>query len=251
MRVLLDRIYNIDYFRLMDYMDDDFCDLCFVRPPYNRNCSSEYVRKKTKVGMVSYANSLTMSEYYDWSVSVIDRCMRVSKVLCWVVRMTSGNKDSFLRYIGHYHNNIRDIIIWDKGMRDSARRQHILDSEIEFMIIFMKGSGSRRIRFSKFNLVGGSNILRLPIGHREMNNKTLSKDHHSNYPPKVFRAIMDYYTVSGDTIFEPFSGIGTGAIVSNQGGRYYVGCEVDNRLYKVSMVRINKILGEKFSFGRE
>ena len=81
----------------------------------------------------------------------------------------------------------------------------------------------------------------LPICNgKERLKKDGKKIHSTQKPEALLHRIILATTNKGDTIFDPFIGTGTTAVVAKKLGRNYFGIEKDKKYFKAAQDRINK-----------
>ena len=81
----------------------------------------------------------------------------------------------------------------------------------------------------------------MPIGNgRELLKKNGKKVHSTQKPEALLHRIILATTNKGDTIFDPFLGTGTTAVVAKKLDRKYFGIEKDKKYFKAANDRINK-----------
>ena len=68
------------------------------------------------------------------------------------------------------------------------------------------------------------------------------KIHSTQKPESLLHRILLATTNKGDTVFDPFLGTGTTAVVAKKLGRNYYGIEKEKLYFKAAKVRINKTL---------
>ena len=66
------------------------------------------------------------------------------------------------------------------------------------------------------------------------------KVHSTQKPEALLHRIILASTNKGDTIFDPFLGTGTTAVVAKKLGRNYLGIEKNKKYFKVALERVNK-----------
>lgn len=233
--VEVNKIYHNDCLSLMSQMPVDFCDLIITSPPYNYGGGSPGNKYDNKID-----DKMEMEEYYKWSIRVIDECMRVSKLVCWNIQMIAGNKQAFLKYLGYYHDKIREIIIWDKMTAEPAISDKVLNSEFEFIIVFDKNGGGRRIEQAQFERGTVSNIIRIPKNRQHIN----SVNHSAMFPGKLPATLMLLYSKQNDIIFDPFVGTGTTCIQAIKYHRQFIGCEIVPEYYDVANKRVKEYFSQ-------
>ena len=85
-------------------MPDGYVDYIITSPPYNRKRNDKYE---------DYDDNI--NDYFDWLVTIIDECLRVTKSnVFFNVQKTWYNKKDIFKLLHHYSEDIYDVIIWEK-----------------------------------------------------------------------------------------------------------------------------------------
>ena len=63
-------------------------------------------------------------------------------------------------------------------------------------------------------------------------------EHYATYPPELIRPCILAGSAEGDTVLDPFFGVGTTGLVAAQEGRYYVGIELNPESVRLAKERI-------------
>jgi len=241
MKVEINKIYNLDCLELMAHMPDDFVDLIITSPPYNFNASRNSKNKYNDL----FNDNLTQDEYYKWSVKVINECMRVAKLVCWNIQLIAGNKEALLRYMGYFNKNIREILIWDKQYSMPATREKVFNSDFEFIILFDKNRGGRKIDRAKFSRGTVSNVIRIGRMISTQKEKILREIHTAVFPNLIPIKLMSYFTDENDIVFDPFMGSGTTILNAIKYNRRFIGSEIVKEYYDIAAKRIKDELSQK------
>ena len=239
-KVEINKIYNIDCLELMAHMPTDFVDLIITSPPYNFNAGSSLKNKYNNL----LRDNLTQDEYYEWSVKVITECMRVAKLVCWNIQLIAGNKEALLRYIGYFNKNIRDILIWDKQNSEPAMSEKVFNSEFEFIILFDKNGGGRKIERAKFARGTVSNVIRVFRMINTKKDESIRKTHCAVFPDLIPIKLMEYFTDENDIVFDPFMGSGTTIINAIKYNRRFIGSELVKEYYDYAVEKIESELSQ-------
>ena len=124
-------------------MDDLSVDLTFTSPPYNmrtRVRNGKYTTRETgehfSKKYEDFHDALSIEEYYEFHKNVLTELMRVSKTTIWNIQIVTGSKEAVFKLIGDFNKNIKDIIVWDKGNGQPAMHSGVLNSVVEYLIIF-------------------------------------------------------------------------------------------------------------------
>ena len=236
----INKIYNLDCLELMAQMPDNFVDLTVTSPPYNFNAGSGLGSKYNK----QFRDNLTQDEYFEWSVKVITECMRVSKLVCWNIQMIAGNKEALLRYMGHFNKEIREILIWDKQYSEPAINEKVFNSEFEFVILFDKNGGGRKIEQAKFDRGTVANVIRLNKSKNSIKSKNSQENHFAVFPDLLPAKLINYFTSENDIVFEPFIGSGTTVLQAINYNRQFIGTELVKEYYDIATKRIENELSQ-------
>lgn len=240
----MSNLYNVD---CIDFMSDMLnkqirYDYCITSPPYNMNLrvlGGKYVKRskrerELRTFTTKYDNlsdDLTMTEYFDFLDSVIERLLKLCRITFFNIQMITGNKIALMQILGKYAENIKDIIIWDKCVAQPAMHENILNSQFEFIIIFdSEKPYNRAFDYSNFDRGTETNIWRI---QRQPN-----KHNKASFPEELVLRIIKDFTKEGDTIFDPFMGSGTTGIVCSKTNRIFMGCELDKDMFDIAKQRI-------------
>lgn len=239
MTIQINKLYNEDCLNTMSKMPDNFIDLTVTSPPYNLNAGSGLANKYNK----NFKDNFTADNYFSWSVDVITELLRVSKIICWNIQFIAGNKDALLKYLGHFACEISEILIWDKTRSEPAMSDKVFNSEFEFILIFAKNGGKRKIEQAQFSRGCQSNILRIP----KNKNKTLNT-HSAAFPLELPNKLIHIFSKKNDLIYDPFTGTGTTLISAINYKRNFIGSEIVEDYYKMANKNITYTINQKQIF---
>ncbi len=223
----LGELYNGDCLDVIEQIGT--VDLIATDPPYrttargNAGNSGGMLQKKINIkGKVFENNSINIET--------------------WLPRCYDILKDSGHFYIMCNHKNLHKYLdtakycglkfikslIWDKGNKIMGG---FYMSQFEYILFFRKGTGVR------INNCGTSDILSIPnIKSKDPNGGNL---HDTEKPIKLMDILICNSTKPGETVFEPFAGIGSTVIASELSGRKWIGSEIDPIYCKVAAERIS------------
>lgn len=71
-------------------------------------------------------------------------------------------------------------------------------------------------------------------------NRTTQKIHPTQKPVELYAYLLRIFAKEGDTVFDPFLGSGSSSIAAYKMGFDFVGCEIDERFYSLSVERFNQ-----------
>lgn len=236
------KLINNDCLDYMKTMEDDSVDLTFTSPPYNMNLNflnGKYVQRNDKKHKFrnKYNNdmdNMTMEEYYNFSINIIDQLLRVSNIVFYNIQPLSGNRQALWQLFGHYAKNIKELFIWDKGHAIPVINKGVVNSQYELLIIFDKNNPQKRT-FDKYNFERGelNNLWQIKKERSKL------KGHGATFPTELCKKILENFTNENDIVFDPFMGSGTLGVVAKQTNRDFIGIERDKEYYDFAVNRIN------------
>lgn len=229
-----------DCLDVMKTFPDKSIDLVVTSPPYNmrlRVRNGEYTTKEKAEHFSKkykhFDDDLPIDEFYRQHSLILSELLRVSKIVCYVIQIVTGSKQAFFKIIGDFSEDIKDIIIWDKGSGEPAIHENILNSSYELILVLEgdKNSG-RLISNAKFKRGTMSNILRIGKGKR------IHSEHHASFPVQLAGTLIDNFSDSGNVVLDTFNGLGTTAIAAIRNNRYYIGIDISQEYCDLAEERI-------------
>ena len=226
----INKIYNEDCLEGMKRIADGSIDLVVTDPPYRTTARGDsgssggmLKDKLTKQGKIFKYNNTTPEQY-------ITELYRILKDGAHCYIMTNNtNLISMLNIAVANGLHFVKSLIWDKGNKIMG---HSYMSQFEYILFFRKG------KFKKINNCGTSDIISIPNKKTKGNNgKNL---HNTEKPVKLMELLINNSSNSGDTICDPFIGIGTTAIACMNTNRNFIGFEMDKGYYDIACNRIEQ-----------
>lgn len=249
MKLDLDTVYNMDCLELMSMMSDDSVDTTITSPPYNFNLRLHYgkyeVDLKSKQKYVDgYSDALSMDEYYEWQKKCISEMIRVTKHnVFYNIQIITGNKPAVFRLIGDFHNQIKELIVWDKTKSEPAMATGVLNSEFELIIVFSNQSLGRTFDVAQFPRGTMSNVIR--VGKKQKNNN--SSVHKAVFPNLIPYTIIKNLTDESHVVFDPFMGVGTVAKAALSLNMRYVGSEINRAFIEEIETNVHRYKNNLFT----
>lgn len=224
----LNRIYNEECVIGMKGIPDDSIDLIVTDPPYKitprgsgGNSGGMFQKSIVNTGGVFKHNTITIEEY-------IEEFYRVLKPSGHCYIMTNNkNIREFLNKISETKFHFIKNLIW---VKDNKIMGQTYMSQFEYIIMLRKG------KHKKINYCGTSDVI--SVENKKMkdeNNKTI---HDTEKPVKLNEILIENSSQQGETILDPFIGIGSLAIAAANTNRNYIGFEIDEEYYNTSISRI-------------
>lgn len=226
----LNKIYNEDCLEGMKKIEDNSVDLIVTDPPYKitsrgsgGNSGGMFQKKVVNTGGVFKHNTITIEEY-------IEEFYRILKPSGHCYIMTNNkNIREFLKKISETEFHFIKNLIW---VKDNKIMGQTYMSQFEYIIMLRKG------KHKKINHCGTSDVINVTNKKtKDKNNKTI---HDTEKPVKLNEILIENSSQPGDTILDPFIGIGSLAIACLNTNRNYVGFELDEEYYSKSLERIEE-----------
>ena len=240
---LLNKIFNESCIETMKKIPDDFVQVVVTSPPYNMNlrirngeyCSRQIV-KEISTKYEGFSDNLPIDEYYKFHKEVIGELLRISNLVFYNIQIVTGSKRAIFKMIGDFADNLKEIIIWDKGHGQPAMQEQVLNRRSELILVFEKDYPiSRQFRSATFKRGTLDDVWEI-----KRERKKGIDNHGATFPEKLIYTILDNFSKEGDVVYDPFLGTGTTAIVAKKMGRKYIGSEIGQEYFKISKSQIEQ-----------
>lgn len=233
----LGQVYNIDCLKLLSKMEDESVDLVFADPPFNLD----------KFYKSEIDDKLHVKDYYSWTLSWIDECIRVLKpggsFFIWNLPKWNSRYGNYL----HERLNFRHWIAVDIKYRlPIANRLYPSHYSLLYLIKGEKPNTFDPDRMAMSTCPKCFGDLKDYGGYKDkMNSKGINlTDVWLDIPPvrhkkykkrpdsneltiKLMDRIIEMSSKPNDLIFDPFGGSGTTFIVAEIKKRRWIGSELE------------------------
>jgi site-specific DNA-methyltransferase (adenine-specific)/modification methylase len=244
----VNKIFNEDCLETLKRFEDNTIDIVVTSPPYNMNlrirngkyCSRQIV-KEFSSKYEGFDDNLPIDEFYELHSQIIRELLRVSGIIFYNIQIVTGSKRAFFKIIGEFSEQLKDIVIWDKGVGQPAMSPGVLNRQSELILIFENDNAISR-KFSKYNFNRGTlgDIWNISRG------KKIDKSHGAVFPEKLVSTILENFSNEGDIVYDPFMGSGTTAVVSQKLNRKWLGSELSPNYCELIKKRIDEVQSEIF-----
>ena len=112
----------------------------------------------------------------------------------------------------------QNLLVWDKG---NLTPNKWYMNAYELILMLRKG-GARKI-----NNMGTSNILRVP-------NIIHNKKHPTEKPAELMQIFVENSTLPGQTVLDPFMGVGGVGVACKRSNRNFIGIEIDEKYFQIA-----------------
>ena len=237
-------IHNVDCLEGLRVMRDDSVDLAITSPPYNMNLRisngkyiSRQIVKEFSTKYEGYDDNMPIEEYYEFNKNVINELLRVSGLVFYNVQFLTGNKRALFKLIGHFSEQLKEVIVWDKINGQPAMQQNVMNSQFEVILVFDRDNAISRMFDKKGNFDRGtlSNLWEIKRG------KKITGSHGAVFPEELTDKIISNFSKENDVILDCFMGTGTTAVSSVKHNRSYIGFEISKDYIEIANKRIEEI----------
>ena len=226
----VNKIYNENNIDTMAKMKNSSIDYILTSPPYN-------VKTERIAKYKDFKDGYSQEQYFEQQKQLITEMLRVTKNhIFYNIQMLSGNKVALHKLIGHFAENIKEVIIWRKGFGEPAISEKVFNSAFEYIIIFSNNEPNKRY-FSDANFKRGtqSNIFEIQNSH----SNPFAQQHKAIMPLDIPRYFMINFGKENDIWYDPYLGTGTTAIAAIMEKRNYLGSEISKEYFELATKRIN------------
>tara|TARA_R110000737_G_scaffold347041_2_gene377703 strand:- start:2767 stop:3408 length:642 start_codon:yes stop_codon:yes gene_type:complete len=204
--------------KTMERMDNNFIDLIVTDPPYGMNFRSNH--RAERYDKIHWDDNL------DWVNDFCSEAYRVLKANTHLYMFCSfHNVDIFKQSLEMYFK-VKNILIWEKNNTGMGDLNGDYAPKYEMILFATKG---RRL------LNGGRdpNIVKFA--------RTGNKLHPTQKPVELISYLINKSSNKNNIIYDPFMGSGTLAEASYNNKRNYIGSEIDEAYYEVSLTREDQL----------
>lgn len=225
-------------------MNGEKAEITFTSPPYNLKNNAKlrgYNGDGDDSVYIEKSDHKSQEDYLDFMIKWTVAAMKFSKVVFCNVQLLAGNKLAIPKYWMKFHDNLVDLMIWDKEHAQPAAAQRVLNSVFEMIFIFTDEQEPKRSIKTGPGFRGTiQNIFRLnPVrGGKD----EFQKDHGAVFP--VAFAEFFIKTFSSESVLDVFGGSGTTMIVAQKQNKKCFMMELDPHYIDVIVSRWVKYTGQ-------
>lgn len=222
-------------------LDGKTVDICFTSPPYNLGkeiCEAVSDKEQKYVG---YSDSLPDNEYTD----LLNAFLKLSLEYCQYsfvnLQLLSPNKIPIIDWLFQNKKILADVAVWDKIVGAPAFAKNVMNSRFEFVFIFSK-KGNRAVGTIPFHGTI-SNVFECQFNGSFAHMNEYSKIHSAAFPLDFATDFVSKF--AKDSVYDPFSGIGTTIIAAENLGKTAYGMELVPAYCDVIIKRWQDLTGRK------
>jgi len=238
----INQIYNMKCEEGIPLLGDNTVDLVITSPPYNVNRSS-------------YADDLPYEEYLDWMeyvFSLIYPKLRTGGKICVNIGERKNGRIPLTSHLTQRLERIKYLpytkIVWNK-QHTSCRTAWgswkspscpSFPSPVEYILVFCKEKYSLQKAgisdLTKEEFISWAyGLWKFPTERRMR-----KFGHDAMFPEELPKRCIKMFSWIGDLVFDPFSGVGTTALVASKLKRNFIGFENVKKHYETSLKRLEK-----------
>jgi site-specific DNA-methyltransferase (adenine-specific) len=251
-------LYENDCIDVLSRMPPSSIDMIFADPPYN-------------IKKADWDRFESQEQYIAWSMKWISECSRVLKengslFICGFTEVLADLKHPSMRYfkcckwlIWHYKNKANLGADWGRShesillLRKSNKftmnidpvripyNEHTLKYPVRTQAEtsqYAKGKAERPAWSPHPLGAKPKDVIEIPTTCNGMGEKT---KHPTQKPEELLRKFVLAASNPGDIILDPFCGSGTTAVVAEQLGRHWIGCEINPEYNSWAIARIDSV----------
>ena len=230
-------------------LPDNCIDLVFTSPPYNFGLGYQ------ESDQAANGDATDWESYFAKLFRVFDECIRVLK---YGGRIVVNVQPLFSDYIpshhiiSHYFMERRLIwkgeILWEKNNYNckytawgswKSPSSPYLKYTWEFLEVFCKGDLKKSGESAKADIDAASFkewvLARWSIAPER---RMQEFDHPAMFPEELARRVMLLFSFRGDTVLDPFAGVGTSCVAAQRNNRHFVGIDVASEYCAAARARL-------------
>jgi len=243
-------IYHGDCLRGMLDLEDESVNLVCCSPPYNL----ENVTKHKKIKYNTYKDDKDFDVYIDWLKDIFeliyDKLVDGGRVCINIGDQKNGavpthwHITDFMFDIGYDYFT---TIIWNKSQisRRTSWGSWLSPSSpsfptpFEYILVFYKGS--RKLLHKGETDLTKEEFIDWSLALWTFTPETKMKKfgHPAMFPEELPKRCIKMFSYIGDTVLDPFMGVGTTCKVAKDLGRKYIGYEIDENYIRTARERLS------------
>ena len=216
------KLYNDDCLNVLKDIEDNSIDLVVTDPPYEVITGGRNGGVKGKPSGILTENKQLMK-----SIPKVDlwlsECFRVMKDGTHIYIMTNTlNLTNYLNIINDVGFKLHNLLVWNKN-NTTPNRWYM--KNCEYVIFARKGFAKSINNPSSQTVHNFDNI----IG---------SKQHPTEKPVDLMKLYVENSSQVGDTVLDPFMGVGSTGVACKELNRNFIGVELDKQYFDIATKRI-------------
>jgi DNA modification methylase len=224
-------------------------DVVLTSPPYNTSYvhgSDDWMTRYK-----AYSDDLSSEEYISTTINLfceISKVLKPDGVILYNMSYGARQTELWIRTVSAIIEktpfNLYDTLVWKKSTCQPDNRSKNKASRIcEFVFVFAltpnfktnkeyQGLSKGKVPMYKpfYNLIEAKNN----DGSQNLNKATYSTD--------LCNKLLTIYSKPGETVFDPYNGIGTTCFAAKQMGLNYIGCDIEKEQCEYAIQKLDQLL---------
>lgn len=234
--VNLNKIENCDCLKYLNKIPDDFVDLVVIDPPYN-------VSQKQNI---NYKGFNIVKNFGDWDfgfdpLPVLKKIKRVLKPKGQIYVFCSTKQIPIYMNVFEKEWFFRNLLVWHKTNPAPrlSKTNYVFSNEYIFYAINEKGKPSEStFNYKKHNEMYNTIITSALQGKERLKDENGKTAHPTQKPLSILKKLISVSSNNGDIVLDCFMGIGSTAVACNELGRNFLGCELDEKYWRIGCDRL-------------
>ena len=216
------KLYNDDCLNVLKDVDDNSIDLVVTDPPYEVITGGRNGGVKGKPSGILTENKQLMKSIPKADLW-LSECFRVMKDGTHIYIMTNTlNLTNYLNIINDVGFKLHNLLVWNKN-NTTPNRWYM--KNCEYVIFARKGFAKPINNPSSQTVHNFDNIIR-------------NKQHPTEKPVDLMKLYVGNSSQVGDTVLDPFMGVGSTGVACKELDRNFIGIELDNQYFDIATKRI-------------
>ena len=216
------KLYNDDCLNVLKDIEDNSIDLVVTDPPYEVITGGRNGGVKGKPSGILTENKQLMKSIPKADLW-LSECFRVMKDGTHIYIMTNTlNLTNYLNIINSVGFKLHNLLVWNKN-NTTPNRWYM--KNCEYVIFARKGFAKSINNPSSQTVHNFDNI----IGN---------KKHPTEKPVDLMKLYVENSSQVGDTVLDPFMGVGSTGVACKELGRNFIGVELDKQYFDIAESRI-------------
>ena len=210
-------------------------DLVITSPPYNSGGGNLGYQPKSKCGQqfyMGFKDNMSGGEYINFINSVIDLCLNNSRYVFWNMQYLARTKDCISNMFSRYNDNLKDIFIWQKQAVSQVSPIRMAPG---FEFVFILGNDNSR-NFQDVNFPDNGYVPNIQTWYKSES----FAEHHATYPKQLPKYFIQNFSHTGQTVIDPFLGVGTTARAAKELNRKCIGIEIEEKYCEIAAKRCSQ-----------
>jgi len=228
----LNKIYNIDCLKGIKKLPDECVDLVLTDPPYNISQKNNLHTMKSGKRTIDFGEWDYEFDQEYWIKKVSSKVKTGGSIIIFNALENMGDIKKALEDNGF---TFKEFLTWEKTNPMPRNRDRLYVTARETAIWAVKGRGWV---FNRQKSTYENGFFKCPLVHHS------KRIHKTQKPIELMEDLIKIHSNKGDVVLDPFSGSASTAVSCINLGRNYIGFELDEEYFKLSLRRVEDIKGE-------